>query len=90
MLIVARQIAGSTSRGSYADRFLGAARCRHVTDHGWQHSVCVLPADQIEALEGFVDEISLSPRAASRPRPGSTVIVLVAAGGETGIQEISC
>ena len=38
-------------------RFLGAARCDHLTDHRRQHGGRMLPADQIEALEGLVDEV---------------------------------
>ena len=38
-------------------RFLGAARRHHLADDGWQHRRRILPADQVEALERFVDEI---------------------------------
>jgi hypothetical protein len=38
-------------------RFLGAARCDHLADYRRQHGGRMLPADQIEALEGLVNEV---------------------------------
>jgi peptidoglycan/xylan/chitin deacetylase (PgdA/CDA1 family) len=38
-------------------RFLGAACGHHLAHHGWKHVASLLPADEIEALEGLVDEI---------------------------------
>jgi hypothetical protein len=38
-------------------RFLGTARGHHLADQGRQHGASVLPADEIEALEGLVDEV---------------------------------
>ena len=38
-------------------RFLGAARGDHLADHGRQHGGSVLPTNQVETLEGLVDEV---------------------------------
>jgi hypothetical protein len=38
-------------------RLLGTASCHHLAYHGGQDGVGMLPADQVEALEGLVCEI---------------------------------
>jgi hypothetical protein len=38
-------------------RLLGAASCHHLAYHDGQDGVGMLPADQVEALEGLVCEI---------------------------------
>ena len=38
-------------------RLLGPASCHHLAYHGGQYGVGMLPADQVEALEGLVCEI---------------------------------
>ena len=38
-------------------RFLSAACGHHLAHHGRQHVASLLPADEIEALEGLVDEV---------------------------------
>jgi hypothetical protein len=42
-------------------RLLGTASCRHLAYHGGQDGVGMLPADQVEAFEGFVCESSECP-----------------------------
>jgi hypothetical protein len=39
------------------NRFLGAPGRHHLADDGRQYSRGMLPADQVEALEGLVDEV---------------------------------
>jgi len=48
-------------------RFLGAAGRHHLADDGRQHSGRVLPADQVEALERFIDEIERVSSVGERP-----------------------
>jgi len=38
-------------------RFLGATCGHHLAHHGRQHVASLLPADEIQALEGLVDEV---------------------------------
>jgi hypothetical protein len=40
-----------------SSRFLGATGLDHLTDDSGQHSLRVLPANQIGALERLVDEV---------------------------------
>ena len=61
-------------------RFLGAMGRDHLTDDSRQQSGRVLPADQVEALEGLVDEVERVPGVGERP---------LGRGGEQGIGEFS-
>ena len=46
-----------THRLAPCGRFIGTTGCYHLCYHGGQDGVGVLPADQVEALEGLVCEI---------------------------------
>jgi hypothetical protein len=48
-------------------RFLGAARRHHLAHDRRQHGRCVLPADQVEALERLVDEVERMSAIGERP-----------------------
>src|SRR5215212_9194249 len=60
---VAQLRSGFLAQGDKVDRvapsgrFVCASRRHYLTDHARQHGYGVLPADQVEALASFVDEV---------------------------------
>src|SRR5215472_6342749 len=77
---------GPLAQGDEVDRlaprcaFLSTPSCSHLTDHARQHIGCMLPADDIETLESFVDEIE---------RVAATRVSAVGLGGKQKICECS-
>ena len=53
LLTQRNKINGLASSG----RFFGASGCHHLTDHRWQQSRRMVPADQVEAFKRLIDKV---------------------------------
>jgi hypothetical protein len=60
----------------------GATGRDHLTDDSRQQSRRVLPADQVEALEGLVDEVERVPSVGERPPLAAAISASASSAGE--------